>query len=268
MQIHPTAVVHPKAELADDVEVGPYSIVGEHARIGRGTRLVAHVYVDGWTEIGERCQFYPYASIGTPPQHLQYKGEPTKVVIGHDNIFREYVTVNRGTVPGGGVTAIGNHNFLMAYTHVAHDCRLGNHIIMANAATLAGHITIGDHAILGGLVGIHQYVRIGPYVMIGGCSAVGQDVPPFMRVMGGYRARLYGLNAVGLRRHGFSHERIATLKRAYELLFQSGHRRTEAIKRAKEEFKDSDDVLAVLTFMEGTKRGVCKSVGRGQEDEE
>jgi len=268
LNVHPTAVVHPKAELADDVEVGPYSVVGEHVKIGRGSRLMAHVYVDGWTAIGERCQFYPYASIGTPPQHLQYKGEPTKVVIGHDNIFREYVTVNRATVSGGGLTTIGNQNFLMAYTHVAHDCRLGNHIIMANAATLAGHITIGDHAIVGGLAGIHQHVRIGAYTMIGGCSAVGQDVPPFMRAAGGYRARLYGLNSVGLRRHGFSHERIATLKRAYELLFRSGHRVTEAVRLARQEFGESDDVLTVVAFMEETKRGICKSVGREQEDEE
>jgi UDP-N-acetylglucosamine acyltransferase len=268
VQIHPTAVVHSGAQLAQDVEIGPFSVVGEHVKIGRGTKLMAHVYVDGWTEIGERCQVYPYASIGTPPQHLQYQGEPTRVVIGHDNILREYVTVNRGTVQGGGVTSIGNRNFLMAYVHVAHDCHLGNHLIMANAATLAGHITIGDHAIIGGLVGIHQFVRVGPYVMIGGCSAVGRDVPPFMRAAGGYRAKLYGLNSVGLKRQGFSNERIVTLKQAYELLFRSGHRMAEAMKIAREEFKDSVDVLQVLTFMEGSKRGVCRSVGKEAEAEE
>lgn len=263
--IHPTAVVHPKAELGPDVEIGAYSIVGEHVKIGRGTSLMAHVYVEGDTEIGERCQIYPYSSIGTPPQHLQYRGEPTRVVIGHDNVLREYVTVNRGTVAGGGVTTIGHHNFLMAYVHVAHDCHLGNHLIMANAATLAGHITIGDHAIIGGLVGIHQFVRIGKYVMIGGCSAVGRDVPPFMRAAGGYRARLYGLNSVGLKRQGFSNERISVLKRAYELLFRSDHRLAEAIKLAREEFKESPDVLELLVFLEGSKRGICVSVGKGAE---
>jgi UDP-N-acetylglucosamine acyltransferase len=268
VQIHPTAVVHPRAELAQDVEIGPFSVVGEHVKIGRGTKLMAHVYVDGWTEIGDRCQLYPYASIGTPPQHLQYLGEPTRVVIGHDNILREYVTVNRGTVQGGGVTSIGNRNFLMAYVHVAHDCHLGNHLIMANAATLAGHITIGDHAIIGGLVGIHQFVRVGPYVMIGGCSAVGRDVPPFMRAAGGYRAQLYGLNSVGLKRHGFSNERIVTLKKAYELLFRSGHRMAEAMKIAREDFRDSADVLQVLAFMEASKRGVCRSVGKEAEADE
>jgi UDP-N-acetylglucosamine acyltransferase len=268
VQIHPTAVIHPKAQLADDVQVGPFSIVGEHVKIARGTKLMAHVYVEGWTEIGERCQIYPYASIGTPPQHLQYKGEPTRVVIGNDNILREYVTVNRGTVQGGGVTALGHHNFLMAYVHVAHDCHLGNHLIMANAATLAGHITIGDHAIIGGLVGIHQFVRVGPYVMIGGCSAVGRDVPPFMRAAGGYRAQLYGLNSVGLKRHGFSNERISTLKRAYERLFRSGHRMAEAIKIARDEFKDHADVMAVIAFIEASKRGICRSVGSDAEDDE
>jgi len=268
VQIHPSAIVHPKAELAADVAVGPFCHVGEHVKIGKGTRLISHVSVDGWTEIGERCEFYPFASIGGPPQHLGYKGEPTKVVIGHDNIFREYVTVNRATVQGGGVTSIGNKNFLMAYVHVAHDCRLGNHLIMANAATLAGHITIGDHAIIGGLSGIHQYVRVGAYSMVGGCCALGQDLPPFMRAAGGYRARMYGLNSVGLRRHGFSTDRIAVLKRAYDLLFRSGHRTAEAAKLAKTEFVDQPDVMTVVAFMEGTKRGICRSVEHGREDEE
>jgi UDP-N-acetylglucosamine acyltransferase len=260
--------VHPRAELGADVQIGPYSVIGEHVKIGRGTQLVAHVYVDGWTEIGERCQIYPYASIGTAPQHIQYKGEPTKVVIGNDNILREYVTVNRGTVFGGALTSLGHNNVLMAYVHVAHDCRLGNHLIMANAATLAGHITVGDHAIIGGLVGIHQYVRVGANVMIGGCSAVGRDVPPFMRAAGGYRAQLYGLNSIGLKRQGFSNDRISVLKQAYELLFHSGMRMAEAMKEARETFKDSRDVQDVLTFMEGSKRGICKSVGKGVEDDE
>lgn len=268
MDIHPTAIVHPNAELADDVTIGPYSVVGEHVKIGQGTRLVSHVYIEGWTEIGDRCQIYPYASLGTPPQHLQYRGEPTRVVIGHDNILREYVTVNRATVFGGGATTIGNHNFLMAYVHVAHDCHLGSHLIMANAASLAGHITIGDHAIVGGLVGIHQYVRVGAYAMIGGCSAVGRDVPPFMRAAGGYRAQLYGLNAVGLKRHGFSSERISALKAAYDLLFRSGHRMAEAIKLARDAFQDNADVSAVLTFMEGTKRGVCRSTSADADTED
>ena len=166
------------------------------------------------------------------------------------------------------MTSIGDKNFLMAYTHVAHDCRLGSHIIMANAASLAGHITIGDHAIIGGLTGIHQYVRVGQYAMVGGCSGLVQDVPPFTRAAGGYRAKHYGLNSVGLRRNGFSSDRVAVLKKAYDLLFRSGHRTAEAARLAKAEFSDQPDVMAVLTFIEGTKRGMCRSVGKDQEDEE
>ncbi|MFQ5992304.1 MAG: acyl-ACP--UDP-N-acetylglucosamine O-acyltransferase [Nitrospiraceae bacterium] len=268
MRIHPTAIVDPKAELAEDVEIGPYSIVGGHAKIGQGTRLISHVYIEGRTEIGERCQVYPYASLGTPPQHMQYRGEPTQVRIGNDCILREYVTVNRGTEQGGGISTIGNETFVMAYVHIAHDCHLGSHVIMANAASLAGHISIGDHAIIGGLVGIHQHVRIGSHVMVGGCTALGRDVPPFMRVAGGYRAMLYGLNSIGLKRHGFSSQRLSVLKKAYEVLFRSGYRKAEALKRAREAFKDHQDVLELVAFMEGTKRGVCPSVAREHEHEE
>jgi UDP-N-acetylglucosamine acyltransferase len=268
VQIHPTAIVHPHAKLAADVVVGPYCVIGEHVTIGAGTRLLSHVSIDGWTELGERNEVHPFASIGGPPQHLGYKGEPTKVVIGHENILREYVTVNRATVQGGGVTSLGSKNILMAYVHVAHDCRLGSHLIMANAASLAGHIEIGDHAIVGGLTGIHQYVRVGAYAMVGGCCAIGQDVPPFMRAAGGYRAHLYGLNSVGLRRHGFSADRIAVLKKAYDLLFRSGHRVAEAIRLAKEEFKGDADVAQIITFMEGTKRGISRSVSKELESED
>jgi UDP-N-acetylglucosamine acyltransferase len=268
VQIHSTAIVHPKASLADDVEVGPFCLIGEHVTIGKGTRLLSHVTVDGWTEIGERNELYPFASIGGPPQHLGYKGEPTKVIIGHDNILREYVTVNRATVQGGGTTTIGSKNFLMAYVHIAHDCHLGSHLILANAASLAGHITIDDHAIIGGLTGIHQHVRVGSYSMVGGCCGIVQDLPPFMRAAGGYRARMYGLNSVGLRRHGFSTDRISVLKRAYDMLFRSGHRIAEAARLAKAEFGDQPDVMTVLGFLEGTKRGICRSVGKDQEDEE
>ncbi|HSF68580.1 MAG TPA: acyl-ACP--UDP-N-acetylglucosamine O-acyltransferase [Nitrospiraceae bacterium] len=268
MQIHSTAIVHSKASLADDVEVGPFCLIGEHVTIGKGTRLLSHVTIDGWTEIGERNEVHPFASIGGPPQHLGYKGEPTKVIIGHDNVLREYVTVNRATVQGGGVTSLGSKNFLMAYAHVAHDCRLGNRLIMANAATLAGHVTIGDDAIIGGLTGIHQHVRVGSFSMVGGCCALGQDLPPFMRAAGGYRAKLYGLNSVGLRRHGFSAERISVLKRSYDILFRSGHRIAEAAKLVKAEFGDQPDIMTLVEFLEDTKRGICRSVGKDQEDEE
>ena len=243
MKIHPSAIVHPKATLDTDVEVGPFCVVGEHVVIGKGSRLHSHVNVEGWTEIGERNEVHPFASIGGPPQHLAYKGEPTKVTIGHDNIIREYVTINRGTVQGGGVTSLGSKGILMAYVHVAHDCRLGNHIIMANAASLAGHITIGDH------------------------SVIGQDIPPFAFAAGGYRAHLYGLNTVGLQRHGFSVDRIALLRKAFDLLFRTGHRTAEAIKLAKKEFKGQEDVAKILAFMEGTKRGISRAVSSDLERE-
>ena len=259
MKIHPTAIVHPKANLHDDVEVGPFCLVGEHVTIGKGTQLLSHVVVEGWTEIGERNQFHPFASIGGPPQHLAYKGEPTRVVIGNDNVVREYVTINRGTVQGGGVTTLGSKGIFMAYVHIAHDCQLGSHVIMANAASLAGHIFIGDHAVIGGLTGVLQFVRIGEYTMVGGCCAIGQDIPPFTFAAGGYRAHLYGLNTIGLQRHGFSADRIASLKKAFDLLFRAGHRTAEAIKLAKKEFKGQEDVAKILTFMEGTKRGMSRA---------
>ena len=266
VRVHPTAVVHPKAELDDEVTIGPYSVLGEHVRIGRGTRVESHVVIEGWTEIGEDCQVHSFVSLGAPPQHLQYKGEPTLVRIGNHNILREYVTVNRATVFGGGVTSLGDHNVLMAYVHIAHDCYVGSHVVMANAATLAGHITIGDHAIVGGLSGIHQYVRLGAYSMVGGCSAVGQDVPPFMRAAGGYRARLFGVNTIGLKRHAFSDDRIRLLKRVYRALFRSTMRFAEAVKQVREEFAQSPDVQELLVFIDGTKRGICKGMDEREEE--
>ncbi len=268
MNIHSTAIVHPKAKLGEDVVIGPYCVVGEHVTIEDQTELVSHVYVEGHTEIGRRCRFFPFVSIGTPPQHLQYKDEPTRVCIGDHNIVRENVTINRGTAFGNGITRIGHHNFLMAYTHVAHDCELGNHIVMANAANLAGHVSVGNSVVIGGLVGVHQYVRIGEYAMVGGCSALGRDVPPFIRAAGGYRAQMFGLNTIALRRHGFSGARMNTLKAAFELLFRHGHRLQEAIKLARNEYGESTDVLTLLTFLESTSRGICQVSSRELDDEE
>lgn len=265
--IDPTASVHPQAKLAEGVRVGPFCMVGEHVTLGRGTELRAHVCIEGITEIGQRCTIFPYVSIGSPPQHLQYHDEPTRVQIGDDNIFREYVTINRGTAFDEGITTIGQGNYLMAYSHVAHDCRVGNHVIMANGATLGGHVAIGHYAVIGGLVGVHQYVRIGDYAMIGGCSAVTRDVPPFMRAAGN-RARLYGLNAIGLRREGISTQRIRLLKQAYHVLFRRKQRMADAIKVARHQFQDSPDVLVLLTFLETSTRGTCRPVNKGRDDSE
>ena len=259
MTIHPTAVVDPKAELADDVEIGPYAVIGEDVTIASGTTVGSHVVIEGRTAIGEECQISSFVSIGTPPQHLRYQGEGTMVKIGRKNTLREFVTVNRATEFGGGVTKIGDANLLMAYVHIAHDCLLGNHILMANAATLAGHISIGDHAVIGGLVGIHQYVRIGRFSMVGGCSALGQDVPPFTRAAGGYRAHLIGLNSVGLSRNGFTSDAIQRLKAAYKTLFRSDLKQAEALQLLHKVAQDSVEVSELLQFIEGTKRGICRS---------
>jgi len=207
VDIHPSAVVSPRANIAEGVTIGPCSVIGEKVTLGKDTVIGSHVAIDGSTVMGEKNRIYPFVSIGFPPQDIGYKGEDTRVVIGDENIIREFVTINRATTKQDRVTIIGSRNYLMAYAHVAHDCILGNSIIMSNAATLGGHIEIGDHAIIGGLVAIHQFVRIGTYAFIGGKSATVKDIPPFMMASGD-RAKLYGLNTRGLKREGFSQEKI------------------------------------------------------------
>ena len=255
--IHPTAVVHSLAELGEDVKIGPFSLIGENVVIGKGTQVASHAVIDGWTQIGGACQIFPFTSIGSIPQDLKFKGEKSRVIIGDRNIIRESVTINRGTAGGGGVTTIGNDNLLMAYAHVAHDCTVGSHVVLANAATLAGHITILDYAIIGGLVGIHQFVRIGRYSIVGGCSVVPIDIPPFVTASGD-RARLYGINAVGLKRHGFSDERVSILKKAYRILFRSRQPIKESLKKVRDELSNSQDALEMAFFIETSKRGVCR----------
>jgi len=257
MEIHQTAVVSPRAELAQGVKIGPYSIIGDHVKIGQGTVVSAHVVIEGHTQIGERNTIYPFASIGTPPQDIGYRGEETRLIIGNDNLIREFTTINRATTKQDWVTVIGNENYLMAYAHVAHDCRLGNRIIMSNAATLGGHITIGDHAILGGLVAVHQFVRIGAYAFLGGKSGVDRDVPPFM-ITAGPRAKLYGINRRGLRRQGFSQEVIDGLKKAYRIIWRENRSLSEGINQAKREIPSFPELETLLDFLEGSKRGVLR----------
>lgn len=257
MSIHASAVIHPKAKLHSTVEVGPFSIIGEHVQLGKGTIIKSHVVIDGWTEIGEFCTIFPFASIGLEPQDLKFKDEMTRLQIGNQNIIREYVTVHRGTGAGGGITKIGDHNYFMAYSHVAHDCTVGNWIIMANASSLGGCIEIGDYAIVGGLVGVHQFVRIGAHAMIGGCSAVAQDVPPYVRVAGN-RAKPSGLNNVGLKRHGFSQRQIQALKGSYKLLYRSGLTQREAGEKACGTWSDISEVEQFFAFVEASERGICR----------
>ena len=257
MDIHPTAIVHPRAKVAAGVKVGAYSLIGENVRIGNGTVIESHVVVEGWTEIGERCHIFPFASIGAAPQALRYRGEPTRVVIGSDNTIREFVTINRGTAEGGGETVLGRGNLIMAYSHIAHDCRVGNQVIMANASTPAGHIEVEDFALIGGLVAIHQFVRVGCYAIIGGASAVPKDVPPYMCASGN-RAQLFGLNAVGLRRHHFPETTISALKHAYRIIFRSHMTLTKAIEKVQAEVPDLPEIRHLLDFLGSSKRGVTR----------
>jgi UDP-N-acetylglucosamine acyltransferase len=218
---------------------------------------VTRIHPTAVTEIGEGCHIFQFASIGSIPQDLKFKGEKSHVVIGKKNTIREYVTVHRGTEPGGGVTKIGDHNLLMAYVHVAHDCQIGSHVILANAATLAGHITVQDYAVIGGLTGVHQFVRIGRHAIIGGASAVPQDIPPFVSAVGN-RAKLYGLNTVGLKRHGFSDEQMASLKTAYKIMFRSKLSMKEAVENIRKELAHSPEAQELATFVETSERGVCR----------
>jgi UDP-N-acetylglucosamine acyltransferase len=258
MDIHPTAVVSPKAELADDVRIEAYSIIGPRVVLGSGTIVGPHAVVDGWTKIGERNRIFPFATVGYPPQDLSYRGEETQLVIGNDNTIRENVTINRGTQRGGGVTRIGSHNLLMAYAHVAHDCEIGDHVILANATTLGGHVRIDDYAILGGLVAIHQFIRIGAYAFIGGKSGLRMDMPPYMLAFGA-PAKLYGPNLVGLRRHGFPRATIQALKNSYRIMFRSGLTVAEAIETIRQEAAGVPEVENLIQFMLGrSKRGVTR----------
>ncbi|RJR34572.1 MAG: acyl-ACP--UDP-N-acetylglucosamine O-acyltransferase [Desulfobacteraceae bacterium] len=257
MGIHPAAVVSPRAEIAEDVEIGPYSVIGEHVSIGRSTVVGSHVIIDGNTRIGERNRIYPFVTLGTPPQDVGYRGEDTRLLIGDDNIIREYATVHRATTKQEWVTSVGDRNYLMAYSHVAHDCILGNHVILANVATLGGHVHVGDHANLGGLAAVHQFVRIGAYAFVGGKSGVDRDVPPFM-IIAGERAKLYGINRRGLRRQGLSPESIEGLKKAFQIIWRDNLQMAEGIRQAREKIPSTPELEMLLTFLESSKRGVLR----------
>ena len=257
MPVHPTSIIHPKAELDEGVEIGPYSIIGEKVRIGKGVSVGSHCVIEGITEIGENCKFFSFSSVGAPPQDLKYRNEETSVVIGNNNTFREFVTVHRGTRTGRGKTLIGNDNFLMAYVHIAHDCIIGDRSILANAATLGGHVEIGNDSIIGGLTGVHQFVRIGDFVMIGGASAVAQDIPHFVCAAGN-RTSLYGLNLIGLKRKGFSKERIENLKKGYKILFRSGMTLADASRKIHDEHLQSPDVDRLIEFIRTSERGISR----------
>ena len=256
--VHPAAVISKGAKLGTGVQVGPFCVIGENVTIGRDTKLHGHVTIDGHTNIGSACEIFPYATIGLPPQDVRYKGEDTQVVIGDRNIIREYVSIHRASTNGDAVTRIGNDNFLMGYCHIAHNCTLGNGIIMANAAMLAGHSVIQDLAVIGGMVAVHQFTRIGAYAIVGGFSGVAQDVPPYMMASGA-RAKLYGPNLVGLKRAGFSHQKIALIKKAYKIISKSKLSLKEALKETQFQIKDSSEVDVLVEFISAkSPRGVLR----------
>ena len=259
--IHPTAIVDPKAELAEAVEVGPYAVIGAGVHIGARTRIGAHCVIEGPTTIGSDNVIHSHAALGGAPQDMKYRGEPTLLEIGHHNTIREFCTFSRGTAQDVGVTRVGDHNWVMAYVHIAHDCQVGSRTILANNATLAGHVHLGDWVIVGGLTGIHQFCKVGAHAMTGFQSRVAQDVPPFMMVEGNPLA-VRGFNAEGLRRRGFSRERIALVKQMHRLLYRDGltlEQATAAIAALRGTVEGGDaDVAMVLDFLAASTRGIVR----------
>lgn len=254
--IHATAVIDAKAELADDVEVGPYCVVGRGVSLGEGCVLTNHVSIAGPCTVGVRTRFFPFCSIGQRSQDLKYEGEPTYLEIGHDNSFREFCTINRGTARNSR-TVIGNHNHFLAYSHVAHDCRVGNHVIFSNNGTIAGHVTVDDYAIIGGLSGVHQFCRIGTHSITGGCTKIVQDVAPFM-IADGNPAELRGINQVGLERRGFDNAVVRSLRDAYRLLCRSNLNVKQAVEAIKDQLPTNEALRQLTAFIEASERGLVR----------
>lgn len=252
-RIHPTAIIHPSAML-EEVEVGAYAYIGPRVWIGKGTVIREHAYIQGWTRIGENNQIYPFVVIGTPPQVAHFKGEESWVEIGSRNIIREFVTIHRAYGKGE-KTRVGDECYFMAYSHVAHNCKVGNGVIMANCASLGGHVEVGDYAVIGGLVGVHQFCRIGKFVMIGACSKVVMDVCPYIRA-DGHPLKTYGLNTIGMKRRGISPETIKVLKEVYRIIFRSSLSLKESLEEVEKRWKGQEEVEEIIEFIKGSKRGI------------
>ena len=255
--LHPTAIIHPGAQLAGDVEVGAYSIIGEHVEIGVGTVVGPHVVIDGHTRIGKQNRIFQFCSLGEIPQDKKYAGEPTRLEIGDHNTIRESCTFNTGTVQDVGVTRIGNHNWVMAYVHVAHDCQVGNNVILANCTQLAGHVTIGDYAILGGFTGVHQFVKVGAHIITGVSTVLLQDIPPFV-LASGNPAVPHGINSEGLKRRGFSGASIMAIKRAYKSLYRSGLSLDEAKAEIQSQLAEHGELQLMVDFFAASTRGIIR----------
>jgi len=258
MAIHPTAIVDPQAEISSDAEIGPYCIIGAGVTIGPRTRLVAHVYLEGKSTIGEDNTFYPYCSCGVAPQDKKYKGELSETRIGNNNSIREFVTIHRGTEGGGMVTSIGDGNLLMAYVHIAHDVLIRNHIILANGVTFAGHVVVEDYVNVGGLSAIHQFVRLGQHSIIGSYSVIKQNVLPYSITASDHEAKVYGANRVGLERRGFDAESIEPLQNAFRLLTRAGLNTTQALAKIEEEVPQTAEVTNMLDFIRASQNGFLK----------
>jgi UDP-N-acetylglucosamine acyltransferase len=258
MNVHPTAIIDPQAKIHPSCKIGPYCVIGPQVQLGEGCHLVSHVVMEGPSKIGADNGFFPFSSIGLAPQDMTYAGEPTQLEIGDHNEIREFVTINRGTVKGGGVTRVGNYNLIMAYTHVAHDCVVGDRVILANAATLGGHVTVEDWAVVGAMCPVHQYVRIGAHSYVGGGTTITRDVLPFSKTVAARDTHAYGLNAIGLERRGFSKERIRKIHHAYKVLLASKLNTSQALKMLKAEPDSGEDVEMLIRFIESSERGVIK----------
>ena len=255
--IHATAIIEAGAKLADDVVVGPYSVIGEHVEIGAGTHIGAHAVLTGHTRIGAHNKIFHFVSLGEAPQDKKYAGEPTRLEIGDHNVIREFCTFNTGTIQQQGVTQIGSHNWIMAYVHIAHDCVVGDHTIFANNASLAGHVEIGDWAILGGFTGVHQFCKVGAHVMTGISSVVFKDIPPFI-LAAGQPAAPHGLNTEGLKRRGFSPEALSALKRAYKTLYRDSNTLAEAQQKLGVDAASHPEVRQLLDFLSCAERGIIR----------
>ena len=257
MSIHPTAIVSPKAEIGRNCTIGPYTIIGEDVILHDSVRVASHCVIEGPSEFGSGCVFFPFVSAGQVPHDLKYRGERSRLLAGDRNTFREFTTVHRGTEPGGNVTEIGSDNLFMAQSHVAHDCRVGNHVIFANGASLAGHVVVEDHATLGAYSGVHQFCRVGREAFIGASSVVVKDALPYARTVGNH-ARCYGANSIGLRRHGFTTDDIQRIKRAYRFLLSSKLNTTQAVEMIESELAGWPEIDYLVQFIKTSARGVTK----------
>jgi UDP-N-acetylglucosamine acyltransferase len=256
--VHPSALVHPEAQIHPSVEIGPWCTVGPHVKVGRGCKLISHVVLEGWTDLGEDNLVYPFAVLGAVPQDLKYKGEPTRLVIGSNNTIREGVTLNLGTVGGGGVTRIGDHCLIMAYTHLGHDCIVGNHCIIANYGGLAGHVILEDYVTIGGMTGISQFVRVGTHSYVGGQSGLERDVPPYAIAAGARPTLIKGTNLVGLRRRGFLADRIQKINDAMKLWCRADMQKEQCLLQLESEYKECPEIQGMVAFIRGSEVGVVR----------